>query len=93
MNFRLQTTLCPSCSRNVPREAEICVFCGVPTSTSTFADVAETPKVSIRAYKPLNPVTVMLMHSIKQASVLDLIDRQTRYSDMRGHYYLSRASS
>jgi len=50
MNLRLQTTLCPSCSRNTPREAEICVFCGVPTSTSTFADVAETPEAPIRAW-------------------------------------------
>lgn len=39
MNLRLQTTLCPSCSRNVPREAEVCVFCGCSTSISVSCEI------------------------------------------------------
>ena len=51
MTFRVQTTLCPSCHRNVPRETEICVLCGSPTYTSNHLDLPETPKAPIRAYR------------------------------------------
>jgi len=73
MNTGLQTTLCPSCSRNVPRNLEVCVFCGVPTSTSTFAEVAETPEVPY-----WQSVHLSDLQQYRMSVMLDKIERDTR---------------
>jgi len=73
MNTGLQTTLCPSCSRNTPRETHVCVFCGCATSTSTFAEIAETPEAPI-----WHPWVVIYTEQGSVPYVLDKIEMDTR---------------
>jgi len=92
--LRVQTTLCPSCNRNVPVSDGVCYNCGSPTSTSTFVETDGTLGT------PVSPITVLsqwpkakwaidldktLSAMQMQAScdkVLDLIEKQAR-RDMR----------
>ncbi len=75
--LRIDTTLCPSCSRNVPANAGVCVLCGVPTSTSTFAEVAETPDLPISGRTTLSYI-LDWANQMKMDRVLARIEHDTR---------------
>ncbi len=68
--LRVETTLCPSCSRNVPSAPGTCVLCGCATSTSTVAEPVETSAPDfgwLAGYQQAN-----------MNRVLDQIERETR---------------